>query len=55
MLCVAAAAPLSAAPRPTAPAATGDVKLTACQKVREYHSGAVTVAVTNHTDATAST
>jgi hypothetical protein len=30
------------------------VKLTACQKVREYHSGAVTVVVTNHTDATAS-
>jgi len=49
------AAPISAVPiPPSAPPATADVKLTACQKVREYHSGAVTLAVTNHTDATAS-
>lgn len=36
------------------PTAASDVKVVGCQRVREYHSGAVTVAVTNHTDATAS-
>ena len=44
----------STVPAPGPPPATADVKLTACQKVREYHSGAVTLDVTNHTNATAS-
>jgi len=46
--------PAPAAATHNDPSPTADVQLTACETVQQYHSGAVTLTVTNHTSATAS-
>jgi cytoskeletal protein RodZ len=46
--------PTPAAATHNNPSPTADVKLTACEPVPQYHSGAFTLTVTNHTSATVS-